>query len=78
MLFLTSLCFATDIRQVMFGNNYESINELNDTKFFVEYPDIKNYVDKIDFYDFKIISHEDKNYYRVYEQIIGSKRLSVL
>lgn len=42
--------------------------------FFEEYPNIKSYVEKLDFYDFKIIKHDDTNYYRVFEQIIGDKK----
>ena len=36
--------FAVDIRQVMFGNNYENINEIDNNIFFNEYPDVKHYV----------------------------------
>lgn len=36
-IFLNIICaaiFAVDVRQVMFGNNYETIEEINDASFF--------------------------------------------
>lgn len=65
--------FATDIRQVMFGNNYESINEIDEDSFLGEHPDIKKYVSQIKLGDFMIRGH-DKEYFRCFEQIIGDKR----
>lgn len=66
--------FAVDIRQVMFGNNYENINEIDNNIFFNEYPDVKHYVENINFKDFEIIGNKTENYYRVFEQVICGKK----
>lgn len=72
-LFASVHIFATDIRQVMFGNNYETINEIDADSFLDEHPDIKKYVSQIKLGDFMIRGH-DKEYFRCFEQIIGDKR----
>lgn len=65
--------FATDIRQVMFGNNYETVKEIDADSFLDEYPDIRNYVSQIELGDFMMREH-DKEYFRCFAQTIGGKR----
>lgn len=69
----TMSVFATDIRQVMFGNNYETIKEIDADSFLDEHPDIRNYVSRIELGDFMMREH-DKEYFRCFAQTIGNKR----
>lgn len=64
---------AADIRQVMFGNNYETITEIDADSFLGEHPDIKRYVSRIELGDFMLREH-DKEYFRCLAQTIGDKR----
>ena len=53
VMILTIHIFATDIRQVMFGNNYETIHEVDSSHIFNEYPDVKIYMDTLNISDFR-------------------------
>lgn len=79
VLFFTISIFATDIRQIMFGNNYETIHEVDSNKIFGEYPDIKAYMDIINIDEFKWKDSElnngiPKRFYRTFEQNIGNQK----
>ncbi|MFI3257534.1 MAG: hypothetical protein R3Y36_04465 [Spirochaetales bacterium] len=81
ILTLTLLCVALtlhalDYRQVIFGNSYESIIEINADDFFEQYPEVSEHC-KPDY--FRSFSEHERdviealpNYYRVYEQVIGN------
>ena len=66
---LCASAFATDIRQVMFGNNYETIKEIDSEKFFEKYPESKI----INRDKFEERGGWEEKYYRVYKQVIGDK-----
>ncbi|MFI3257533.1 MAG: hypothetical protein R3Y36_04460 [Spirochaetales bacterium] len=77
ILTLTLLCVALtlhalDYRQVIFGNSYENIIEIDADDFFEQYPEVKEHCKP-----YTSVEANEKmylpNYYRVYEQIIGSK-----
>ena len=53
ILLSTISIHATDIRQVMFGNNYETIQEVDSSQIFDEYPDVKTYMDTLNISEFK-------------------------
>lgn len=79
ILFFTISIFATDIRQVMFGNNYEAIHEINFGNLFIEYPDIKSYMETLDISEFKWKDSKfndgtSKRFYRCFEQNIGNQK----
>ena len=63
--------FATDIRQVMFGNNYETIKEISEKE-------ISEYAEELKAFKFYIDHYEHRNkehkYFRFFEQTIGDKR----
>ncbi len=81
LLTLTLLCVtltlhALDYRQVIFGNNYENIIEINADDFFEQYPDVKNNYRANYLYlpragELPTINTR-LSYYRVYEQVIGN------
>ena len=66
--------FATDIRQVMFGNNYETIHEISSEAVFNEYPNIKFYVEKLWIEEFSRNNTKQIYYYKSFRQIIGEKK----
>ncbi len=82
LLTLTLLCVALtlhalDYRQVIFGNSYENIIEINADDFFEQYPEVKelyraNYLYHHDESDLPSINARP-NYFKVYEQVIGSE-----
>ena len=79
ILLSTISIHATDIRQVMFGNNYETIQEVDPSQIFDEYPDVKTYMDTLNISEFKWKDSElnngvHKRYYRTFEQIIGNEK----
>ena len=79
ILFLTISIFATDIRQVMFGNNYQTINEVDSNHIFNEYPDIKSYMETLNISEFKWKDSKLndgilKRFYRCFEQNIGNQK----
>ncbi len=79
ILLSTISIFATDIRQVMFGNNYETIQEVDSSQIFDEYPDVKTYMDTLNISEFKWKDSElnngvQKRYYRTFEQTIGNEK----
>ena len=63
--------FATDIRQVMFGNNYETIKEISEKE-------ISEYAEELKAFKFYIDHYEHRNkehkYFRFFEQTIGDKK----
>ena len=63
--------FATDIRQVMFGNNYETIKEISEKE-------ISEYAEELKAFKFYIDHYEHRNkehkYFRFFEQSIGDKK----
>ena len=64
--------FATDIRQVMFGNNYETIKEISQkeiTEYAEELKAFKTYTQ--DHYEHQNKEHK---YFRFFEQTIGDKK----
>lgn len=79
ILLSTISIHATDIRQVMFGNNYETIQEVDPSQIFDEYPDVKTYMDTLNISEFKWKDSElnnsvQKRYYRTFEQTIGNEK----
>lgn len=79
VMILTIHIFATDIRQVMFGNNYETIHEVDSSHIFNEYPDVKTYMDTLNISEFKWKDSElnngiSKRFYRTFEQTIGNQK----
>ena len=79
ILLSTISIHATDIRQVMFGNNYETIQEVDSSQIFDEYPDVKTYMDTLNVSEFKWKDSElnngvQKRYYRTFEQTIGNEK----
>ena len=79
ILLSTISIHATDIRQVMFGNNYETIQEVDSSQIFDEYPDVKTYMDILNISEFKWKDSElnngvQKRYYRTFEQTIGNEK----
>ena len=79
ILLSTISIFATDIRQVMFGNNYVTIQEVDSSQIFDEYPDVKTYMDTLNISEFKWKDSElnngvQKRYYRTFEQTIGNEK----
>lgn len=79
ILLSTISIHATDIRQVMFGNNYETIQEVDSSQIFDEYPDVKTYMDTLNISEFKWKDSElnngvQKRYYRTFEQTIGNEK----
>lgn len=79
ILLSTISIFATDIRQVMFGNNYETIQEVDPSQIFDKYPDVKTYMDTLNISEFKWKDSElnngvQKRYYRTFEQTIGNEK----
>ena len=79
VLFFTLSIYATDIRQVMFGNNYETINEVDSNHIFSEYPDIKSYMETLNISEFKWKDSKLndgilKRFYRCFEQNIGNQK----
>lgn len=79
VLVLTIHVSATDIRQVMFGNNYETIHEVDSGHIFNEYPDVKTYMDTLNISEFEWKDSElnngvSKRFYRTFEQTIGSHK----
>ena len=79
ILLSTISIHATDIRQLMFGNNYETIQEVDSSQIFDEYPDVKTYMDTLNISEFKWKDSElnngvQKRYYRTFEQIIGNEK----
>lgn len=79
ILLFTLSIYATDIRQVMFGNNYETINEVDSNHIFSEYPDIKSYMETLNISEFKwkdsiIQGGIQKRFYRCFEQNIGNQK----
>lgn len=68
-LFASVHIFATDIWQVMFGNNYETITEIDSEKFFDNYPESKTFGgDK-----FEERGGWKEKCCRVYKQVIGDR-----
>ena len=63
--------FAADIRQVMFGNNYEMIKEISEKE-------ISEYAEELKASKFYIDHYEHRNkehkYFRFFEQTIGDKK----
>ena len=64
--------FATDIRQVMFGNNYETIKEISQKE-------INEYADELKAFKTYTQGHyehqnKEHKYFRFFEQTIGDKR----
>lgn len=79
ILLFTLSIYATDIRQVMFGNNYETINEVDSNHIFSEYPDIKSYMETLNISEFKWKDSKLndgilKRFYRCFEQNIGNQK----
>lgn len=83
-LFFTNYFFATDIRQVLFGNNYENIQEIKGDELLCKYPSVLDFEKHS---EYQIIEYYKKSFsarkfnteklinenfnYRVFEQIIG-------
>ena len=63
--------FATDIRQVMFGNNYETIKEISEKEISEYAEELKASKFYIDHYEHR---NKEHNYFRFFEQTIGDKR----
>lgn len=60
--------YSIDIRQVMFGNNYENIEEISTFDFFKKYPDAKIFgIERLEKYGWK------EKYYRLYKQEVCGK-----
>ena len=63
----------------MFGNNYETIQEVDSSQIFDEYPDVKTYMDTLNISEFKwkdsdLNNGVQKRYYRTFEQTIGNEK----
>ena len=63
--------FATDIRQVMFGNNYETIKEISEKEISEYAEELKAFKFYIDHYEHR---NKEHNYFRFFEQTIGDKK----
>lgn len=67
-LLFKACIFATDIRQVMFGNNYETIQEISSRDFLKKYPEAKSF----DTEKFKTRDWKETDY-RVFKQELCGK-----
>ena len=72
LVLFTIPVFATDIRQVMFGNNYETIKEISQKE-------IDEYADELKAFKTYTQGHyehrnKEHKYFRFFEQTIGDKR----